>query len=147
MVKADPHKQAKAESVSDNQGENHIPSRSDFRANQRAEFYSHPPRTDSIKRSRPQQLKAEIMSAHLVLSSIQVNQLDSKVFNNNSSSLPPPMELKPLPRHLQYAYLDTKQQLPIIIANNLHQEQEDKLLQFLRQRKKAIGWKLSDLQE
>ncbi|RDY12771.1 hypothetical protein CR513_02402, partial [Mucuna pruriens] len=29
--------------------------------------------------------------------------------------------------------------------SNLHQEQEEKLLQVLRQHKKAIGWKLSDL--
>ncbi|RDX99533.1 Retrovirus-related Pol polyprotein from transposon 17.6, partial [Mucuna pruriens] len=55
------------------------------------------------------------------------------------------MELKPLPSHLKYAYLDREQQLPIIIANNLHQEQEAKLLEVLRQHKKAIGWKLSDL--
>ncbi|RDY08779.1 hypothetical protein CR513_06958, partial [Mucuna pruriens] len=40
--------------------------------------------------------------------------------------------------------IDTKQ-LPIIIANNLHQEQEDKLLKVLRQHKKAIGWTLSNL--
>ncbi|RDY05529.1 hypothetical protein CR513_10619, partial [Mucuna pruriens] len=72
-------------------------------------------------------------------------QSDSSIFNDNSSSPPPPMELKPLPSHLKYAYLDTKQQLQIIIANNLHQEQEDKLLQVLRQHKKAIGWKLFDL--
>ncbi|RDX84547.1 Retrovirus-related Pol polyprotein, partial [Mucuna pruriens] len=44
-----------------------------------------------------------------------------------------------------YAYLDKEQQLPVIIANNLHQEQEDKLLEVLRQHKRAIGWKLSDL--
>ncbi|RDX73345.1 hypothetical protein CR513_47062, partial [Mucuna pruriens] len=55
------------------------------------------------------------------------------------------MELKPLPNHLKYAYLDKEQQLPVIIANNLHQEQEDKLLEVLRQHKRAIGWKLSDL--
>ncbi|RDX98630.1 hypothetical protein CR513_18419, partial [Mucuna pruriens] len=55
------------------------------------------------------------------------------------------MELKPLPSHLKYAYLDTEQQLPVIIANNLHREQEDKLLQVLRKHKKAIGWKLSNL--
>ncbi|RDX82419.1 Retrovirus-related Pol polyprotein from transposon 17.6, partial [Mucuna pruriens] len=55
------------------------------------------------------------------------------------------MELKPLPGHLKYAYLDTKQQLPIIITNNLHQEQEDKLLKVPRQHKKAIGWTLSNL--
>ncbi|RDX74720.1 hypothetical protein CR513_45494, partial [Mucuna pruriens] len=35
--------------------------------------------------------------------------------------------------------------LKFIIANNLHQEQEDKLLEVLRQHKKAIGWKLADL--
>ncbi|RDX68298.1 hypothetical protein CR513_52736, partial [Mucuna pruriens] len=44
-----------------------------------------------------------------------------------------------------YAYLDNAQQFPVIIANNLRQEQEDKLLEVLRQHKKAIGWKLSDL--
>ncbi|RDX98685.1 Retrovirus-related Pol polyprotein from transposon 17.6, partial [Mucuna pruriens] len=44
-----------------------------------------------------------------------------------------------------YAYLDNNQQLPVIIANNLHREQEEKLLQVLRHHKKAIGWKLSDL--
>ncbi|RDY10001.1 hypothetical protein CR513_05530, partial [Mucuna pruriens] len=65
----------------------------------------------------------EIMLAYLVPSSIQVSQLDSKLFNDNSSSPPSPMELKPLPSH----------------------GQEDKLLQALRQHKKAIGWKLSDL--
>ncbi|RDX92515.1 hypothetical protein CR513_25344, partial [Mucuna pruriens] len=52
------------------------------------------------------------------------------------SSPPPPIELKPLPSHLKYAYLDTEQQLL---------EQEDKFLHVLRQHKKAIGWKLSDL--
>ncbi|RDX68285.1 hypothetical protein CR513_52746, partial [Mucuna pruriens] len=54
-------------------------------------------------------------------------------------------ELKPLPSHLKYAYLDDHQQLLVIIANNLHREQEEKLLQILRHHKKEIGWKLSDL--
>ncbi|RDX64683.1 hypothetical protein CR513_56732, partial [Mucuna pruriens] len=45
----------------------------------------------------------------------------------------------------EYAYLGDEQQFPIIIANNLHQEQEEKLLQVLKQHKRAIGWKLSDL--
>ncbi|RDX84051.1 hypothetical protein CR513_34959, partial [Mucuna pruriens] len=61
--------------------------------------------------------------------------LDPKASNANSSLPPPPMELKPLPSHLKYAYLDTEQQLPLIIANNLHREEH----------KKAIRWKLSDL--
>ncbi|RDY01305.1 hypothetical protein CR513_15393, partial [Mucuna pruriens] len=45
----------------------------------------------------------------------------------------------------EITYLDTEQQLPVIIASNLPQEQEDKLLGVLRKHKKAIGWKLSDL--
>ncbi|RDY03754.1 Retrovirus-related Pol polyprotein from transposon 17.6, partial [Mucuna pruriens] len=55
------------------------------------------------------------------------------------------MKLKPLLGHLKYAYLDAEQQLPVIIASNLPQEQEDKLLSVLRKHKKAIRWKLSDL--
>ncbi|RDY01893.1 Retrovirus-related Pol polyprotein from transposon 17.6, partial [Mucuna pruriens] len=61
------------------------------------------------------------MSAQLVSKPNQVGQSDPKPINDISSSLPPPKELKPLPSHLKYAYLDTEQQLPIIIANNLHQ--------------------------
>ncbi|RDX88289.1 Retrovirus-related Pol polyprotein, partial [Mucuna pruriens] len=55
------------------------------------------------------------------------------------------MQLKPLPNHFKYAYLDKEQQLPVIIANNLCQEQEDKLLEVLWQHKREIRWKLSDL--
>ncbi|RDX84923.1 hypothetical protein CR513_33956, partial [Mucuna pruriens] len=70
---------------------------------------------------------------------------DPKVSIDNSSFLSPPMELKPLPSHMKYAYLDVEQQLLVIIASNLRREQEDKLLSALRQHKKEIGWKLSDL--
>ncbi|RDX70326.1 hypothetical protein CR513_50451, partial [Mucuna pruriens] len=38
----------------------------------------------------------------------QVGQPDPKVSIDNSSSLPLPMELKPLPDHLKYAYLDAE---------------------------------------
>ncbi|RDX66413.1 Retrovirus-related Pol polyprotein from transposon 17.6, partial [Mucuna pruriens] len=160
-VKADPHvhmqvetisanedqKQARAKSISDNQGKNRIPSGSDFSSTkQSAESNSNLTRVDSIPatRSWPQQPKAKIMSTHMVPSSIQVGQPNPKLSNDNSSALPPPMELKQLPSHLKYAYLDVEQQLPVIIASNLHQEQEDNLLRLLRQHKKAIGWKLYD---
>ncbi|RDX88977.1 hypothetical protein CR513_29359, partial [Mucuna pruriens] len=42
--------------------------------------------------------------------------------NDLSSSSPPPIELKPLPSHLKYAYLGNDQQFPVVIANNLHRE-------------------------
>ncbi|RDX83131.1 hypothetical protein CR513_35976, partial [Mucuna pruriens] len=94
---------------------------SNFSARQSAKSDSNPTRADSIlaKRSRPQQPKAEIMLAHLGSSPIQVSQPDLKASNDNSSSPPPPIKLKPLPSHLKYAYLDTKQQLSVFIANNL----------------------------
>ncbi|RDY01763.1 hypothetical protein CR513_14863, partial [Mucuna pruriens] len=91
------------------------------------------------------QSKAEIKLAHLVPNLNQVGQLDPKPTDDISPSPPQPIELKPLPSHLHYAYLGKDQWFPMIIANNLHQEQEEKLLQVLRQHKKAIGWKLSDL--
>ncbi|RDX94407.1 Retrovirus-related Pol polyprotein, partial [Mucuna pruriens] len=84
-------------------------------------------------------------NASLVPSQHQVGQMDPSSVTETSPLLQPPMELKTLPSHLKYAYLDREQQLPIIIANNLHQEQEDKLLEVLKQHKKAIGWKLADL--
>ncbi|XP_042472345.1 uncharacterized protein LOC122055012 [Zingiber officinale] len=54
-------------------------------------------------------------------------------------------ELKPLPQHLKYAYLGENQQLPVIIAQNLEPDQEERLLEILRQHKKAIGWTLADI--
>jgi len=55
------------------------------------------------------------------------------------------LDLKPLPEHLKYAYLDDPQKLPVIISSILSLEHEDKLLHVLKGRKKAIGWTLVDL--
>ncbi|RDX80753.1 hypothetical protein CR513_38668, partial [Mucuna pruriens] len=57
----------------------------------------------------------------------------------------PTVELKPLLEHLKYAYLEDDQKLPIIIANNIQSEQEERLLHVLRKHRKAIGWTLADL--
>ncbi|XP_042426068.1 uncharacterized protein LOC122013919 [Zingiber officinale] len=54
-------------------------------------------------------------------------------------------ELKPLPQHLKYAYLEENQQLPVIIAQNLEPEQESRFLEILRQHRRAIGWTLADI--
>ncbi|RDX69235.1 Retrovirus-related Pol polyprotein, partial [Mucuna pruriens] len=91
-----------------------------------------------------EQSEAEIMSATQLPDSNQVNQPISRPIGE-VSQLEPPTKLKPLPNHLKYAYLGDEQQFPIIIASNLHQEHEEKLLQVLKQHKKAIGWKLFDL--
>ncbi|RDX86797.1 hypothetical protein CR513_31828, partial [Mucuna pruriens] len=131
-----------AETISANEDQTHagieinVPSGSDSKEAQEANADSNPIRTEVTKSSRQKQPKAEIMSAHLVPSQDQVGQSDPSPVTEKSPLLPPPMELKPLPSHLKYAYLDKEQQLL---------EQEDKLLEVLRQHKKAIGWKLADL--
>ena len=58
---------------------------------------------------------------------------------------PPKLELKSLPDHLKYAFLEGDEQLPVIVANNLLPDQEEKLLSLLRTNKKAIGWTLADI--
>ena len=58
---------------------------------------------------------------------------------------PPPLELKPLPEHLKYAYLGENEKLPVIVAKNLLPQQEERLLQTLKSHKQAIGWTLADI--
>ncbi|XP_015970241.1 uncharacterized protein LOC107493698 [Arachis duranensis] len=55
------------------------------------------------------------------------------------------VELKPLPPHLKYSYLDEAHKLPVIIAKELNPQQKEKLLCILRKNKMAIGWSLADL--
>ncbi|XP_070050142.1 uncharacterized protein [Nicotiana tomentosiformis] len=57
----------------------------------------------------------------------------------------PKLELKPLPPHLQYAYLGGSNTLPIIVSSDLSKLQEEKLLRMLREHKQAIGWTMSDI--
>ena len=58
---------------------------------------------------------------------------------------PPTLELKPLPENLKYAFLAPNEKLPVIIARDLLPEQEEKLLNILRQNMKAIGWILVNI--
>ncbi|RDX87016.1 hypothetical protein CR513_31572, partial [Mucuna pruriens] len=97
-------------SILDNQVQNLVPTRSDSSTMKNADFDSNQPRAKSIPAniSQPQKQKVKIMSAHLVSDPNQVGQSDPKLTNDTSSSPPPPIELKSLPSHLKYAYLDTE---------------------------------------
>ncbi|KAK8680749.1 hypothetical protein V6N13_109688 [Hibiscus sabdariffa] len=55
------------------------------------------------------------------------------------------LELKPLPEQLKYAYLGDEKTPPIIISSNLQPEQEEQLIQMLRQHKKALGCTIADI--
>ncbi|GKC62644.1 reverse transcriptase domain-containing protein, partial [Tanacetum coccineum] len=58
---------------------------------------------------------------------------------------PPELELKDLPSHLEYAFLEGTNKLPVIIANNLKDEDKERLIKVLKSHKQAIAWKLSDI--
>ncbi|GJV78529.1 reverse transcriptase domain-containing protein [Tanacetum coccineum] len=66
---------------------------------------------------------------------------------NDKSSIdePPEVELKDLPPHLEYAFLEGDDKLPIIIAKDLSVEEKAALIKVLKSHKQAIAWKLSDI--
>nr|GEY52576.1 reverse transcriptase domain-containing protein [Tanacetum cinerariifolium] len=59
---------------------------------------------------------------------------------------PPEVELKDLPHHLEYAFLEGDNKLPVIIAKELGSEEKVTLIKVLKSHKRAIAWKLSDIQ-
>ncbi|XP_076905366.1 uncharacterized protein LOC143561111 [Bidens hawaiensis] len=59
---------------------------------------------------------------------------------------PAPLELKLLPSHLEYAYLDEGSNLPVIVSSKLTEDQKKKLIDVLKLHKGAIAWRLSDIQ-
>nr|GEZ34341.1 DNA-directed DNA polymerase [Tanacetum cinerariifolium] len=60
---------------------------------------------------------------------------------------PPEVELKDLPPHLEYAFLEDDNKLPVIIAKELGDEEKSALIKVLKSYKRAIAWKLSNIQE
>ncbi|GJX73507.1 reverse transcriptase domain-containing protein [Tanacetum coccineum] len=55
------------------------------------------------------------------------------------------LELKDLPSHLEYAFLEETNKLPVIIAKNLKDDEKARILKVLKSHKCAIAWKISDI--
>nr|GEU67419.1 reverse transcriptase domain-containing protein [Tanacetum cinerariifolium] len=58
---------------------------------------------------------------------------------------PPELELKELPSHLEYAFLEDSNKLPIIIAKDLKNVEKEAPIKVLKSHKRAIAWKISDI--
>nr|GEX90409.1 reverse transcriptase domain-containing protein [Tanacetum cinerariifolium] len=58
---------------------------------------------------------------------------------------PPELELKDLPSHSEYAYLEGADKLPMIIAKDLKDDEKEALLKVLKSHKRAISWKITDI--
>nr|GEW34671.1 DNA-directed DNA polymerase [Tanacetum cinerariifolium] len=58
---------------------------------------------------------------------------------------PSELELKELPSHLEYAYLEGVDKLPAIIAKDLKVDEKEALLKVLKSHKREIAWKITDI--
>nr|GEW54226.1 reverse transcriptase domain-containing protein [Tanacetum cinerariifolium] len=67
--------------------------------------------------------------------------------NNEKSSIdePPVVELKDLPPHLEYSFLEGDDKLPVIIAKDLKDEEKTALIKVLKSHKQDLAWQLSDI--
>ncbi|GJZ78583.1 reverse transcriptase domain-containing protein [Tanacetum coccineum] len=65
--------------------------------------------------------------------------------NETSIDEPSEVELKDLPPHLEYAFLEGDNKLPVIIAKDLSVWEKTALIKVLQSHKRAIAWKLSDI--
>nr|GEW38493.1 reverse transcriptase domain-containing protein [Tanacetum cinerariifolium] len=66
-------------------------------------------------------------------------------YDKSSVDEPPAVELKDLPPHLEYAFLEGDDKLLVIIAKDLSVEEKTALIMVLKSHKRAIAWKLSDI--
>ncbi|GKF51298.1 hypothetical protein Tco_0147765, partial [Tanacetum coccineum] len=62
-----------------------------------------------------------------------------------SSVEPPKLELKELPEHLEYAFLQEKNQLIVVISSALSMVEKTRFLEVLRNHKGAITWSITDI--
>nr|GEV85109.1 DNA-directed DNA polymerase [Tanacetum cinerariifolium] len=63
----------------------------------------------------------------------------------SSIEKPPELELKELPSHLEYVFLEETDKLPVIIAKDLKDVEKEALIKVLKSHKWAISWKISDI--
>ncbi|GJW24149.1 reverse transcriptase domain-containing protein [Tanacetum coccineum] len=80
-------------------------------------------------------------------SPLLLKELNFKELKIIKSSIDGPLELelKDLPSHLEYAFLEGTNKLPVIIAKNLKDDEKACLLKVLKSHKCAIVWKISDI--
>ncbi|GKD77960.1 hypothetical protein Tco_1340581, partial [Tanacetum coccineum] len=58
---------------------------------------------------------------------------------------PSDIELKPLPGHLEYVFLEEPTFLLVIISSQLSEQNKNKLISVLKRDKQAFAWKTTDI--
>ncbi|XP_072073996.1 uncharacterized protein [Arachis hypogaea] len=110
------------------------------------EAMRHPPKNHSVFRyDLIDNIVAEVHCAKLEEKNMIEENSEDPSEEVQAASQEQKLELKPLPPHLKYSYLDEAHKFPVIIARELNPQQKEKLLRILRKNKRAIGWSLADL--
>nr|GEU29884.1 reverse transcriptase domain-containing protein [Tanacetum cinerariifolium] len=65
--------------------------------------------------------------------------------DKSSIDEPPEIELKDLPPHLEYTFLEGDDKLPVIITKDLSVEEKTALITVLKSHNRAIAWKLFNI--
>nr|GEY72088.1 reverse transcriptase domain-containing protein [Tanacetum cinerariifolium] len=78
---------------------------------------------------------------------LQLPPMDFKEVIKVKSSIKEPseVELKDLPYHLEYPYLENNDKLQIMISKDLKDEEQEALLNVLKSHKRVIAWKITDI--
>ncbi|GJR93968.1 reverse transcriptase domain-containing protein [Tanacetum coccineum] len=86
----------------------------------------------------------DILLLEAILNQKELKICEAKT-DETSIDEPPEVELKDLPPHLEYAFLEGDNKLPVIIAKDLSVWEKAALIKVLQSHKRAIAWKLSDI--
>nr|GEU44265.1 reverse transcriptase domain-containing protein [Tanacetum cinerariifolium] len=94
-------------------------------------------------------LLEELLNNDPSSSPLPPKELNVEEIKTVKSSIDEPLELelKELLSHLEYAFLEGTNKLPIIILKELKDEQKSALLKVLKSHKRAIAWKISDIKD
>nr|GEX16784.1 putative reverse transcriptase domain-containing protein [Tanacetum cinerariifolium] len=94
-------------------------------------------------------LLEELLNNDPSLSPLPLKELNVEEIKTIKSSIDEPLklELKDLPSHLEYAYLEGTDKLPVIIAKGLKDDEKGAHLKVLKSHKQAITWKISDIKD
>nr|GEV83319.1 reverse transcriptase domain-containing protein [Tanacetum cinerariifolium] len=75
----------------------------------------------------------------------EIDAISRMIQAKSSIEEPPELELKELPSHLEYAYLEGVDKLPVIITKDLKVDEKEALLKVLKSHKRAIARKITDI--
>nr|GEU66447.1 reverse transcriptase domain-containing protein [Tanacetum cinerariifolium] len=76
---------------------------------------------------------------------LQERKVVEPTSEKSSINEPPVVELKDLPTHLEYAFLEGNDKLPVIIAKDFKDEEKTALIKVLKSHTQALAWQLSDI--